>query len=479
MSSKSREDKSSGGFHQDYIASLRYRNDLPPPHMPPKLLDIPHDGLHRFITPEFAFNLARREEPNVDVDAEGGMPIDLVGVPGLHLGDESAIMAPEHPQPLDPADLPLLMTLEQLRNPAPRNTNVSFLRRTQHISVDRTTTPGGGVPGKPLKSRFVKKTKVSVEDPKHIKKFIMKGFDLAYPHTKHVGEDSESQVKGLSSTKAEFDAWERPVHPDNPRLKPVGVYPLMPDLSGYPDPGGFVQFKFDKAPVPAVGGKRDKRMDVALLHPSAPEERVCQEHASKQALHKSNPELHPDPGPVPFDYDLHLPEKMEHVKQLLASMDLKNPDRDNEDLYTHESAEGTKYHRFDRERTFATSAQVLNTDPKLRDIALTLYKAEEGDSKQQAAYYYPIISKVRLKLERARTIAQVGLAPAGSQLPEEKIDQLHITVRDPDEAENYKRSLHRANVDPKFARTLPPPPTQEVPQEHGDAEDDDTRMSDD
>lgn len=76
-------------FSQDYIASLRYRNDLPPPDMPPKLLDIPHEGLDRLLTPGFASNLARREEPNIDVDAEGGMPIDLVGLPGLHLGDDS------------------------------------------------------------------------------------------------------------------------------------------------------------------------------------------------------------------------------------------------------------------------------------------------------------------------------------------------------------------------------------------------------
>jgi hypothetical protein len=80
---------SSEGFHQEYIASLRYRNDLPPPEMPPKFLDIPHEGLERFLTPGFASNMARREEPNIDVDAEGGMPIDLVGIPGLHLGDES------------------------------------------------------------------------------------------------------------------------------------------------------------------------------------------------------------------------------------------------------------------------------------------------------------------------------------------------------------------------------------------------------
>lgn len=87
--SKSKGGQSSGTFHQEYIASLRYRNDLPPPEMPPKLLDIPHAGLERMITPGFASNIARREEPNIDVDAEGGMPIDLVGLPGLHLGNDS------------------------------------------------------------------------------------------------------------------------------------------------------------------------------------------------------------------------------------------------------------------------------------------------------------------------------------------------------------------------------------------------------
>lgn len=89
--SKSKENRPAEGFHQDYIASLRYRNDLPPPEMPPKFLDIPHEGLERFLAPGFASSMARREEPGIDVDAEGGMPIDLVGIPGLHLGDESGM----------------------------------------------------------------------------------------------------------------------------------------------------------------------------------------------------------------------------------------------------------------------------------------------------------------------------------------------------------------------------------------------------
>lgn len=87
------KDGSGESYHQEYIASLRYRNDLPPPEMPPKFLEIPHEGLERFLTPGFASNMARREEPNIDVDAEGGMPIDLVGIPGLHLGDESGMYA--------------------------------------------------------------------------------------------------------------------------------------------------------------------------------------------------------------------------------------------------------------------------------------------------------------------------------------------------------------------------------------------------
>ncbi|KAJ5112510.1 hypothetical protein N7532_000555 [Penicillium argentinense] len=490
--SKSKDSHSSGGFHQEYIASLRYRNDLPPPDMPPKLLDIPHQGIGRFVTPTFSSNLSRREEPNIDVDAEGGMPIDLVGIPGLHLGDESAIMAPEHPQPVDPADLPLLMTLDQLRNPAPKNTNVSFLRRTQHISVDRTLSINSSASARPH-ARSTKKEKVSVDDPKHIKKYIQKGFDIAYPESKYTGQDTEARIQGLAPTKAETDAWAKPIHPDNTKLKPVGFFSVLPDINGFPDTGGFMQFKFDKAPVPAVGSKRDKRMDVAILRPSAPEQRVCQEHASKVALHKANPQSYPDPGPVPFDYELLLPEKPEYAKNVRSSMDMSNPDRDSEELYTHEGPDGQKFHRFDRLRRFGTKAQTLNTGSKYTDIAVTLNAG--GKTKPQGAYYYPILGKTRVKPDRSRTILEAGLAPgsANGAETEDQIDQMQVTVRDPDDAELYKRAQHRANIDPKFGKTLPPPP--EIPEEQeqkqeeqgspeaeqpaeGEADDEDTRMSD-
>ncbi|KAL4956337.1 hypothetical protein BDW69DRAFT_192467 [Aspergillus filifer] len=492
--SKSKESSSSGGFHQEYIASLRYRNDLPPPDMPPKFLDIPHEGLDRFLTPGFASNLGRREEPNIDVDAEGGMPIDLVGIPGLHLGDESAIMAPENPDPLDPADLPLLLTLDQLKNPAPKNTNVSFLRRTQYISAGIRVPEGPKTTGLRPKSRVEKK---SQDDPTYIKKYLLKGFDLAYPDSKHVGEDTSSQMKGLPSTKLEADAWANPVHPDNPKMKPVSFYPLLPDLQGFPDPGGFLQIKFDKAPVQASGGKRDERMDVAVLLPSEPEERVAQEYATKKALHKSNPNLYPDPGPVPYDYDLFLPEKKDSVTNIRANFHLSNPDRDNEDLYTNEGADNNKFHRYDRSRTYATGSQTLGNPGKQSDIAVTLYDpAETNDSdameSQKAAYYYSIIGKARLKPERSRTIAQAGLAPTKPKSKEDQVHQMQVVARDPEEAEAYKRATYRAAIDPKFAKTMPPPPEPaEEPEPSQDVDEDDdepqaqpdddgdSRMSDD
>lgn len=387
-----------------------------------------------------------------------------------------AIMAPENPPPVDPADLPLLTTLDQLRNPAPKNTNVSFLRRTQYISAGQLSVGSmRATPIRPKPRNQPEKVNVSRDDPTYIKKYIQKGFDIAYPQSKHTSEDTPSRIKGHTPTKAELDAWAHPIHPDNPKLKPIGFFPVLPDLQGFPDPGGFVQFKFDKAPLQGISGRRDERMDVAILVPSAPEERVCQEHATKTTLHKTNPNLYPDPGPIPWDYDLFLPEKKGTAKKIKNSLKISNPGRDDEDNYTNEGPDRQKFHRYDRVRTYATSSQTLITEQKQRDIALTLFDPAKASEKgvqrltQRGAYYYPILGKTRLKPERARTIAQAGLAPTRPKAKEDQVDQIQVVVRDPDEAEVYKRSLHRAAIDPGFAKSLPPPP-EEPAEDRGDKE---------
>jgi RNA polymerase II-associated factor 1 len=76
--------------HQDYIARIRYSNALPPPPHPPKLLEIPGTGLSggQYTSAAYASRLAREQPLNIEADAELGMPIDLVGIPGVFDGDE-------------------------------------------------------------------------------------------------------------------------------------------------------------------------------------------------------------------------------------------------------------------------------------------------------------------------------------------------------------------------------------------------------
>lgn len=78
-------------IQQDYIARTRYSNALPPPPNPPKLLDIPNVGLSsgQYTNPGFASRLAREQPLNIEANAELGMPLDLVGMPGVFDGDES------------------------------------------------------------------------------------------------------------------------------------------------------------------------------------------------------------------------------------------------------------------------------------------------------------------------------------------------------------------------------------------------------
>ena len=75
--------------HQDYIVRQRYSNALPPPPGAPKLLEIPTQGLSAYCHPSYAQRLARAADINIEADAMLGMPIDLVGMPGIFDGDES------------------------------------------------------------------------------------------------------------------------------------------------------------------------------------------------------------------------------------------------------------------------------------------------------------------------------------------------------------------------------------------------------
>ena len=81
----------SSSGRSDYIARIRYLNKLPQPPNPPKLLHIPGEGLdgNHYTEGSYASRLVREQPLNIEADSELGMPIDLVGLPGVFDGDES------------------------------------------------------------------------------------------------------------------------------------------------------------------------------------------------------------------------------------------------------------------------------------------------------------------------------------------------------------------------------------------------------
>ena len=373
-------------------------------------------------------------------------------------------MAPDTLPQLDPADAALLLSPEQLRNPGAKNANVSFLRRTQYISSGGggTSSPAFRLP--PSKSKVPKAaapiSQAQKEEPMYIKRYIQKGFDVAYPEDKHTGPETDASIRGLPATAQEIEEWNNPVHPDNPRLKVVETLPFLPDLEAFTDAPGYATFKFDKAPLPAIGGKRDARIDVGLLHPTNPSARVRQAHEERKIAHERNPAVNPDPGDVPLDWDLCLPETTEVIAKIKATLNTSRSHRDDDRLYTEEDEENTnKFFRFPRLRSYETAHQVLE-QLTLRSVALSLYDPNSrGETSHlstgpSAAYYYPISQKTKLRPER-KPIAQGGFGlPRREEIPEDRADQIKLAVREPDAEEIQLREDSRLQVDSKLRDSI-------------------------
>ncbi|KKY27204.1 putative paf1 was identified by affinity chromatography [Phaeomoniella chlamydospora] len=475
-----------GVYKQDMVVSTRYRNDLPPPPMPPKLLNIDTGGIEQYLTPGFAAAMSRREEPNIEPDAEGGMPIDMIGIPGYFLGDESAIMAPEHQPLLDPADMALMATPDQLRNASGKASNVSFLRRTQYISaagaakVDnmfRTTT----MRPKPLKAGQPDPQHLSRDDPVYIKRYIRKGFDIAYPESKQAANKADPQGS-LPIPHAEMEAWRNPIHPDNHKLKPVDFYPLLPDLDSFPAQGGYTSLKFDKPPVSAQdSGKRDERIDVALLQAA-----VDQEHypAYQQRLeaYESNPEVYEHPGETPFNLALHIPKDSEDVPRIKTVFNNAHPSKD-----ANPTVDGNpEQFEYGRQRVYAIANRSSLQENTYRSVALTLFDPTSTSlahsrlksSNQKAAYYYPIQQIMKLRSKPINTLSR----------PEESgvSDAVTLMVHDPDEEKIKARTFHKAQVDSLFKKEYeekypkeptPPPDLEAVPASTSADQNGDTNMN--
>jgi hypothetical protein len=374
-------------------------------------------------------------------------------------------MAPEIQPVLDPADHALMLTPDQLRNQNSKNVNVSFLRKTQYMTSQNARANDAFIrpntrTSKPTRRSSVAEPQIARDDPINIKRQIQRGFDTANPDT--------AAPQSLSTIpSAELSAWRTPIHPDNPRLKPVSYYPILPDLDSSTDADGYISIKFDKPPLPALPnhGGRDSRIDVALLHGEAD---ASQEAAwsKKKKAYDEHPDLYENPGPQPYQWDFCVPRRpgADVVAAVKRKFDVLSPDRDDDKEYEGLYVPGEPNPYADvgidyiKERSFgAVSTETPNVEfETLRFMAISLFDSEtageysrlgEGATGvDKAAYYYPIIQKMRVRPDREKIRAR-GRDTGDA---DEKFNYIKLTVRDPDIAEKFVRAQFRNDIDDGF-----------------------------
>ncbi|KAF2843344.1 Paf1-domain-containing protein [Patellaria atrata CBS 101060] len=443
-------------YHQDYIARIRYSNVLPPPPNPPKLLDIPNTGLSSgtYTSAIFASRLAREQSLNIEADAELGMPIDLVGLPKVFEGDERVIQALDNPPSLHPTDKLLMRPAGTLGKPSSVTSGVSFLRRTEYM----TSLGGQGMRYESTTSKELLRSRTPVrkkrraetlqDDPTHILKSIIKGFDIAYPREAYKGPDSDAHIRGAEILQQERDAWNNPRHPSKPNLKLVDSYPLIPDLESIPATGSYFVVKYQTNPV-APTDVYDERLDVAILRPLDISEAGSEKLVQAQANHGTEDDIRAIKTTF-LDYEFFLPhpERVQDIKRKFSSVN----EIDNNSIQDFDSSENTTF-EYLRQRVYETTAATgSTTEPFSTTVALALYdpvandEQEGGRRRQKAAYYYPIAQRLFMKPRRQNKAPQTM-----GHTEEERVDIMSVSITDmePEAAEASLRGEWLGKIDPQ------------------------------
>ena len=237
---------------------------------------------------------------------------------------------------------------------------------------------------------------------------------------------------------------------------------MLPNLNAMTDAGGYMVLRFGGNPANAMT-KYDDRMDVALLRPIEPTAAVMAEHEEKVEAHKADPENLPHPGPPKFDYEFFLPEKRDSVANIKRKFDVRDPDKDLQELYTNHTTFEHSF-RYLHQRIYETALQKVHVEHSYEEVALALYDPDlerrmagisfqEGAALlQKGAYYSPITIAVQLKAKRSRHLAQLASANAAGVYVEDegnRVDVVDVVVGEPDEQERDRRKSFRVEVDPE------------------------------
>ncbi|KAL3235278.1 RNA polymerase II-associated protein 1 [Nakaseomyces bracarensis] len=194
---------------QDYIAKIKYQNNLPAPLLPPKLMEVPERPEENVDSPQLIDSLYTKTNvtPLIKIDNDLGMPLDLMKIPGLlNRQDTKYLYAVDNSVKLHPHDRVLLRDPRMDRVTTTDMSKVTFLRRTEYVSssiiqADSTKKRNG----------LINKRLREVED------------DLLSPS--QIVEKVESTFETVTKDLSQLQ------HPVKKKLKAVKTWSLLPDTA--------------------------------------------------------------------------------------------------------------------------------------------------------------------------------------------------------------------------------------------------------
>lgn len=394
--------------HQDYVAKIRYNNDLPPPPCPPKLLNYADVEDPKDIEKStFLTSVFRKENFRslVTLDNNLGMQMNLLAVPdALEKNQVDAVcsLGPEYGngQNLHPADQ--LLLADPSRSTTVKGEAVAFLRRTQYIQADKTLLPARYTAG-----NAVEQSKETLQRKRQLKK-----------------EGELNPKEQLRSVEAMFgstlieDDLSKLHHPVKKKLRAKRVWNLLPDTSMMDSK--FYDIKFSSS-ASVRKGKNTKEGDIK----SENDPRLLT--AMLREI-----ELNPETTLVSF-YATSEDEAVE-IKKQIDDQTENAPISEEEAAHAAGTAPGAGY-TYKKMRDLDGRIKPYGSGEELRHLAISF------DDKTSTALYVPIEGRVELKKCRIDPY----LEPKVREL---SYDQVYLSIREPTRAEIDERDALRSTYDP-------------------------------
>ncbi|EGW32938.1 uncharacterized protein SPAPADRAFT_49866 [Spathaspora passalidarum NRRL Y-27907] len=402
---------SSKPTRQDYIAKVRYTNNLPPPPLNPKFIayNTTETTSSKVEGEQLMSSLFRKENFQsllAQVDDFYGMGLNLIDNSGfLDLGNDSVISGKTGNIQLHPKDRALLRDagIGKISKSEP---GVSFLRRTEYMSEARPSSKGGAVDE--LQKKETTRVKKIAEEEEMM--------------------DADSQLKAVEDTfdKAQESLvnFDKIRHPKKKHLRAVDVWPLLPDTSMMDNK--FLMVKFT--------GSASIHREIEMLKRT--QGNKFNEKFVRDSLESSI--LKPitsDDGEWISLFQVKDEKKASELNERLKSTERERPVN-----LLDEEEDVLEEYKFKYVKNYDMKFQRNKRETEELGIK---FIPEEGTKKRKVAYFYPIAGKIDLKKHRASTNSEINRF-----LRDSTLDGINFKLREPTTNELKRMDNIRSEFDP-------------------------------